>query len=276
MVIFTAVYNVPKFFELYVKEEVICFNDEHFDNVTTPYSDPTQCQDPLNYTIQLHILPTDMRKNSTYIRVYILWMNLLIQIIIPFILLIVLNIKIFDKIKEFEQNLVQIRITYTSKKYGQSVPRGEASQNFVSTPKTSGRGLRAHVHQNSSIRTENLTQDQDDIVSNPISGDSKESSGGDRSPLKASRKMSLYYSKKIEKVKAKVLKHTGPTKETIGERKREVILAKISLYIVFVFLVCHGARLFPNTFEVVQTYMKVSFVFEIQMMIDTFPLENVK
>lgn len=38
-------------------------------------------------------------------------------------------------------------------------------------------------------------------------------------------------------------------------RKREVALARISLYIVFVFLLCHCIRLIPNTFEMIQTYL---------------------
>ena len=49
------------------------------------------------------------------------------------------------------------------------------------------------------------------------------------------------------------------TEQACSLRRREVILARISLYIVFVFLICHGVRLFPNTFEMIQTYMEVSF-----------------
>ncbi len=41
-------------------------------------------------------------------------------------------------------------------------------------------------------------------------------------------------------------------------RRREVTLARISLYIVFVFFICHTVRLLPNTFEMIQTYMEVS------------------
>jgi hypothetical protein len=41
-------------------------------------------------------------------------------------------------------------------------------------------------------------------------------------------------------------------------RKREVTLAKVSLCIVCIFFVCHGIRIVPNTFEMVQTYMAVS------------------
>ena len=43
-------------------------------------------------------------------------------------------------------------------------------------------------------------------------------------------------------------------------RKREVALAKVSLCIVVIFFICHGIRIVPNTFEMVQTYMAVSFL----------------
>ena len=37
-------------------------------------------------------------------------------------------------------------------------------------------------------------------------------------------------------------------------RKREVALAKISLYIVLVFLFCHIIRIIPNAYEMIQSY----------------------
>ena len=42
-------------------------------------------------------------------------------------------------------------------------------------------------------------------------------------------------------------------------RKREVILSRISIYIVFVFLFCHSVRIVPNIYEMVCTYTKVRF-----------------
>ena len=44
-------------------------------------------------------------------------------------------------------------------------------------------------------------------------------------------------------------------------RKKEVVLAKISLYMVFVFLICHSVKIVPNIFEMVQTYYEVSINF---------------
>jgi len=38
-------------------------------------------------------------------------------------------------------------------------------------------------------------------------------------------------------------------------RKREVVLSRISLYIVFLFLFCHSLRTIPNVYEMVATYL---------------------
>ena len=40
-------------------------------------------------------------------------------------------------------------------------------------------------------------------------------------------------------------------------RRREVALARISIYIVFVFLLCHSVRIVPNTYEMITTYTEV-------------------
>ena len=44
-------------------------------------------------------------------------------------------------------------------------------------------------------------------------------------------------------------------------RRREVVLAKISLYMVFVFLICHSVKIVPNVYEMVQTYLTVSLIY---------------
>ncbi len=40
------------------------------------------------------IMPTKFRTNWIYIRVYILWMNMIVLILIPFVLLLYLNLKV--------------------------------------------------------------------------------------------------------------------------------------------------------------------------------------
>lgn len=45
----------------------------------------------------------------------------------------------------------------------------------------------------------------------------------------------------------------GPTKALLNRRK-EVVFAKISLYIVFVMLVCHSLKAIVNTHEMISSY----------------------
>ena len=86
---------MPKFFELYVKEEVVtktlnCSDviedlsyEEHHENctlnemgnVTVPDLDENQ-----NLRYKISIAATELRKNQIYIRVYILWINLIFQV----------------------------------------------------------------------------------------------------------------------------------------------------------------------------------------------------
>jgi len=47
----------------------------------------------------------------------------------------------------------------------------------------------------------------------------------------------------------------------VSLRNREVVLAKVSICIVVIFFICHGIRIVPNTFEMVQTYMAVRFFY---------------
>ena len=50
-------------------------------------------------------------------------------------------------------------------------------------------------------------------------------------------------------------------------RKREVALARISLYIVLVFLLCHIIRIIPNAYEMIQSYnLGVSMIFVYQLL----------
>ena len=54
----------------------------------------------------------------------------------------------------------------------------------------------------------------------------------------------------------KILKKSS---SVLSIRKRELVLARISLYIVFVMLLCNSVRLIPNAYEMVQTYTQVKF-----------------
>jgi hypothetical protein len=55
------------------------------------------------------------------------------------------------------------------------------------------------------------------------------------------------------------LRSLEKSSSVLSIRKRELVLARISLYIVFVMLICNSVRLIPNTYEMVQTYSQVTF-----------------
>ena len=58
--------------------------------------------------------------------------------------------------------------------------------------------------------------------------------------------------------RASVASSSAVTSGNAGDlRRREVVLAKISLYMVFVFLICHSVKIVPNIYEMVQTYLEV-------------------
>ena len=120
VMIFTLVYNLPKFFELYVKKDIMIKSVNCTDIIEDPaYSEYKEnCTENLAEMINVTVLDqndqpqykisigaTDMRINRIYIRVYIIWLNLIVLVIVPFVLLIVLNILTYKKIVEFEQNL---------------------------------------------------------------------------------------------------------------------------------------------------------------------------
>ena len=62
----------------------------------------TQLLEAYNYTgtYSVHLNPTNLRLNRLYIRVYILWMNLLLLILGPFIVIIILNFKVGRRAKK--------------------------------------------------------------------------------------------------------------------------------------------------------------------------------
>ena len=81
IVIFSILYNAPKFFEL---EAVVVGNS------TTSTNNNTQIQ------------PTHLRTDPLYIKIYLIYLNLVVHGLIPFILLIGVNIHIYRKVGRIE------------------------------------------------------------------------------------------------------------------------------------------------------------------------------
>ena len=51
------------------------------------------------------LVVTPFRKSKLYIRIYLVWLNLFTQILLPFLVLVVMNYKIYNTIKKSEANL---------------------------------------------------------------------------------------------------------------------------------------------------------------------------
>jgi len=88
VILFSLVYNLPRFFELEVYQ-----NDYH---------NSTQ------------IVPTAMRMHHLYVHIYIVWINLFVMGIIPYATLITLNIWIFQKLwtmRHERRNEIGVRLS---------------------------------------------------------------------------------------------------------------------------------------------------------------------
>ena len=83
---FSILYNVPKFFEL---------GWANVDNKT----------EINNSSEVLPVVPTDMRKNKVYFQVYFVWCNFIFNGIVPFILLITLNVLILNQLRVYGNNV---------------------------------------------------------------------------------------------------------------------------------------------------------------------------
>jgi hypothetical protein len=81
---FSVIYNIPKFFELKWADS---------NNNNTHINDSTELKN--------NIVPTDMRTNQIYFQVYFVWCNFIVNGIIPFILLITLNILILNQLRVY-------------------------------------------------------------------------------------------------------------------------------------------------------------------------------
>ena len=78
VVLFAFFYTLPKFFELRIVD------------------------DP-----EVRLIPTSLRKNKIYIRVYLICLNFVVQILVPFTVLIIFNFLTYRTIKESEKALLQ-------------------------------------------------------------------------------------------------------------------------------------------------------------------------
>ena len=292
-------------------------------------------------TQYVDIEATDMRKNSTYIRIYILWMNLFFLIVIPFLVLIILNTIIYIKIKRFEKrsreneaSQFQLRVSFAKTEScdgsSKTISTYDSSSKLLLTPKSSlttvqrrtrrqqssnsaelansfipTREEKRQIFENTSTASSGVEKDKIRFTStkallnedlstelrngsthlHPKTYQMHEDSFQTRNDKQQTNLEPLYPSTQCQqseddllrkfqskqrcKSEAHIMKMDIRKRRSIFEtikstsgnivsvRKRELILARISIYIVFVMLICHSIRLIPNTYEMIQTYSQV-------------------
>ena len=142
IIIFAIVYNIPKFFETSTSFEKCHFDHSNYNNVVTLSYSSVNCQmDYYNYNNPLEqqlfgnqnklnstdtsmtnesiiskngnalqwyryeVVPSTMRLNSVYVQVYAVYLNLLVNGIFPFALVITLNILILRELQKLGNDL---------------------------------------------------------------------------------------------------------------------------------------------------------------------------
>ncbi|XP_023341605.1 FMRFamide receptor [Eurytemora carolleeae] len=89
IVVFSSVFNLPKFFEL--------------ETVERPSYNSTNETLHENNSLPLYMVqPTDLRLNELYISGYIVWANFIINCVFPFLVLIFLNLAVYNELKKIQ------------------------------------------------------------------------------------------------------------------------------------------------------------------------------
>ena len=158
--------------------------ERNFDETTKHIDTPTSCSKfnleelldkILTKSTLSTLIPTQLRQNPCYYQVYIVWLNIIFNAIIPFLVLIILNAYILHYLILNERR-------GSSKRSGNDVNRGKFGKQ-ISLDRESSR-LRIHHH---------------------------------------------------------------PSQ--MRKRENKVALAKVSLAIVFIFIICHSIKWIPNIYE---------------------------
>ena len=192
--IFSVLYNVPKFFELYALPcilqkpiNITNLKESNYEeleivslsNVSSScfYNSVFETANDRAWKMNKYfILPTSLRLNTSYVSVYAIWMNLIFMGTLPVLTLILLNIQI---VKNLVSNLKEKQTSSITQ-----IPKSQQNNNL------------------NTVNTQNSKQDKNKLNS------------------------------RTKKMKPK-----------------EIKLAKVGLYIVLIFVLCHSVRWVPNFYE---------------------------
>ena len=114
IILFSVAYTIPKFFEFRLSTVPNPYSSTGLPTANKNDSTLTVTEDgDLDLDDDLDLTPSTMtilvvtpfRKSKLYIRIYLVWLNLFTQILLPFLVLVVMNYKIYNTIKKSEANL---------------------------------------------------------------------------------------------------------------------------------------------------------------------------
>ena len=104
IILFSITYNIPKFYELKVVTARDTIEHSSNDNQTVSTENYETHRDNSSYEEyyqeNVSILPTNMRLNSWYIKIYLIYINMVTHGIIPMLTLTILNMAIYKQVRE--------------------------------------------------------------------------------------------------------------------------------------------------------------------------------
>ena len=188
-------------------------------------------------TMQLRVLPTDLRRNRLYYQVYCIGLNTLIGTFLPLLSLLYLNIRTVMELRTMMKQ-EEAGLTSTSDKDNNHQPH---HRNRVTKLKKYFR--RSKKNQNHNLdkvsieeETENLSDFRrlkDEATRRPTTLELNQDPG--------SRSNSM--------VVARLQRSQMQRAEEAAQRKRESRLTRISLCIVWLFIFCYSWKLIPTVYE---------------------------
>ena len=235
-----------------------------------------------------------------YIFIYIFVCNCIVNLLIPFILLMILNLKTYKRIQEYEQrlsNFPQFKVIFH--RNAQSTNQDQEVELGVDM-KLPTTDHDIHSSEADIIETETIqaATSLDQVDNDELQGDLQcffqetklsnnlESNGRKYRFFKSTKSRSVEEGGNVASRNQHDVIPTNSPSTTIGTstrsfsqiessqpfiistgdqrkqalavisaRQREVALARVSIYIVVVFLICHTVRIIPNSFEMVQTFI---------------------
>lgn len=261
VIIVTLLYNLPKFFELTVTTDMMMQNKTCLEILEAPHYQEyhANCTDDETANVsvpkyQVNIQASDIRANSWYIRYYLVWLNMITQFLIPFVLLIIFNILTYKKILQFEQALSsQVRVSFTNSRR-QTVRRIGSSRSMMNSSNAEHDNMemiQMVPHECSQSIVELQQANSKSSLLTRIKS-MRKANGFTRASQRVDDAEEEEQVEEARMMQATSSIVSGQAHSDL--RKREVVLAKISIYMVVVLLMCHVIKIVPNIYELVLTY----------------------